>query len=355
MPSAPSVHEFPAYPASWYLFCRSSELKGRPVSKAMLGRTIVAFRTAHGELSVLDGRCAHLGADLGCGSIAGDRLQCPYHGWQYAADGHCVKAGDGGDVPDFARQVRYPAVERHGFVFFYYGGQPAFELPFFFGRRPEELIAGRSFRFVGECSWFMLAGNGFDGQHFQSIHDRTLTAPAVIDGPTPYCRQMRYEARVTGTSIFDRLIRLFVGDEVRISITSWAGPFIVVTGKFRRATSYILISTQPLDAHRTLAEVIVFADRSRWWLVRKLLQPLSLCLRRTFTQGFMADDHRRLAGIRYSPHTLIEADRDMIEFFDWLASLHKRPAPIEQSTAPRDGQHASSRGSLFCQPTGSRR
>jgi 3-ketosteroid 9alpha-monooxygenase subunit A len=35
----------------------------------------------------MDARCAHMGADLGCGRIAGDEIVCPYHNWRYGPDG----------------------------------------------------------------------------------------------------------------------------------------------------------------------------------------------------------------------------------------------------------------------------
>ena len=73
LPQAPPSTAFAPYPASWYLYCASSELARRPLAKTMLGRQLVAFRTEGGRVAVMDGRCAHLGADLGGGRVAGDR------------------------------------------------------------------------------------------------------------------------------------------------------------------------------------------------------------------------------------------------------------------------------------------
>jgi hypothetical protein len=217
--------------------------------------------------------------------------------------------------------MSYPTEERHGYVFFFNGSAPVFPLPFFFDSRPEDFVAGRPFRFRADCSWFMLAANGFDEMHFQVVHDRALAGPPVVDCPSVFARRMRYTARVTGESIFDRLIRQFLGDVVLVSITSWGGPYILVTGRFRRACSYILIAAQPLEDGKTLVEVIVFSRRSRARLAQALLQPFSLWIRRTFTRAFMQDDIDRLGGIRYNPHALIDSDRLLIEFFDWVARL----------------------------------
>src|SRR5207245_1715854 len=64
MSVAPDAERFPAYPVSWYLFGPSRQLRRGPVSRDVLGRRLVAWRTASGRAVVLDARCSHLGADL---------------------------------------------------------------------------------------------------------------------------------------------------------------------------------------------------------------------------------------------------------------------------------------------------
>ena len=327
----PPASRFPLYPASWYLFCHRDELRRGLLSKTMLGRRLVAYRTATGLVTVLDARCSHLGADLGRGCVVGQRIRCPFHNWEYGPDGQCGRIPGTSTVPAFARQFCYPVREQHGFVFVFNGPEPLFPLPFFFDERPEDFVPGKPFRFVGSTSWYMLAANGFDEEHFRAVHDRTLQGPPEVDCPTQFSRRMRYTARITGHSTFDRLLRGFVGPVVRVSITSWGGPLILVTGFFHRARSYLLIATQPIDVDSTLVETIVFAPRRL-----PLLQPLGLWMRRLFTRGFMQDDIGRLGGIRYSPHTLVEGDRLMIEFFVWAATLPQHACKAEPSVHERD-------------------
>src|SRR5207248_8991087 len=140
-------------------------------------------------------------------------------------------------IPRFARQTVYPAVERHGLVFFFNGPEPLFPLPFFFDEDPAEFVAGRPFRFLAHCTWYMVGAHAFDLQHFASVHDRRLTTPLAVDCPAPYARRSRYSALVEGASIYDRLLRRFVGTTVDISITTWAGTFFCLTGSFQRARS----------------------------------------------------------------------------------------------------------------------
>src|SRR6185369_8686627 len=90
LPEAPPASSFPAYPASWYVFCPEAALRRGPLSKRILGRDLVAFRTASGRVAVLNARCSHLDANLGCGRVTGESLQCPFHHWKYGADGRCT-------------------------------------------------------------------------------------------------------------------------------------------------------------------------------------------------------------------------------------------------------------------------
>jgi nitrite reductase/ring-hydroxylating ferredoxin subunit len=44
---------------------------------------IFAVYNLTGEFHVLDGICPHAGGPLGKGSLRGDVVTCPWHGWQF--------------------------------------------------------------------------------------------------------------------------------------------------------------------------------------------------------------------------------------------------------------------------------
>jgi phenylpropionate dioxygenase-like ring-hydroxylating dioxygenase large terminal subunit len=317
----PDASDFPRQPATWYLFCRSDLIQRRPRSRHILGRDLVAFRTESGRVAILDANCAHLGADLGRGRVHRETIECPFHHWSYSPDGRCVSIPGMKCEPRAARLRSYPAVERHGYVYFFFGPDPLFELPFFEDCDPAEYVASRSFRFPMDCSWFMLVGNGFDGQHFQAVHDRRLTSTPRVDCPAPYARRMRFEAEVAGSTVFDRLLRRFAGDTVRVSITAWGGPFVLVEGKFARAHSRLLVASHPRDDKNTDSEVIAFARRGKNPWTRYILDPLSLRIRRRFTQSFLQYDIDKLRGVRYQPDGLTEQDNELAQYFQWLTTL----------------------------------
>jgi phenylpropionate dioxygenase-like ring-hydroxylating dioxygenase large terminal subunit len=330
IPALPDVADFPSHPGTWYLFCRTDELRAKPISKTILQRRLVAYRTAVGHVSVLDANCAHLGADLGRGAVIGDEIQCPFHHWRYAPSGKCVATAQDCHTLPLAALRSYPAVERHGYVFFFFGPRPTFPLPFFTNCDPAKFVASSPFRFEMDCPWYMLVANGFDTQHFHAVHDRKLTSTPQVDCPSSMARRMRFDAEVTGNSIFDRLLKRFIGREVQISITSWGGPHVLVEGVFGKAHSRLLVASQPLDESHTLSEVIVFAKRSRGPLKAVPVDRLNLRVRRRFTQAFMQYDINKLAGVRYRPEGLTPHDRDMIEFFQWLTTLPRSEYEAER-------------------------
>jgi nitrite reductase/ring-hydroxylating ferredoxin subunit len=329
---APPESAFAAAPASWYLFGHATELR-RPLTRKVLGRELVGFQTAGSQIAVLEARCAHLGADLGRGRVVGEAIQCPFHHWEYGVDGRCRRIPAQSEVPAFARQVSYPVAQRHGYVYFFHGSRPLFPLPFFGDCQLEELVAGRRFQFTAKCSWYMLAANLFDTQHWLTQHNRRVLGNVVIDAPHPFARRVCFEAEVAGSSIFDRLLRRFAGDCVQVGITCWAGNYFFATGFFPRVRSYIHVVSTPLDAEHLLVDVIVFARRCRNRLVGTLVEPISLWFRRLFTHAFMRGEFVELAGIRYSPQTLVKSDQELIDFFQWAASLWSGHSETEDGAA----------------------
>lgn len=320
----PAEERFPAYPASWYLFCPVEDLRRGPISKRILGRRLVAFRTERGKLAVMEAHCVHLGADLGYGSVEGETIQCPFHHWRYGIDGVCVAGPDPAEMRRMPCLQTYPAVERHGYLFFFNGSEPLFPLPFFFGAEAGDFVASKPFRYVSDCTWYMNSANAFDMQHFLCVHGREMVGSCVVDCPAPFARRNRYRANIVGPSKSDQFLRRAAGSTVEVSITSWGGTYMLMTADFPRAQSRFLIATQPLDDGRTLCEGIVFMRRGRSALTRWLWQPVSLRIRRWLSHGFVADEARSLRGVRYNPAGLVQKDQEMIGFFQWAASLPQR-------------------------------
>lgn len=309
---------FPEHPASWHYLCRRSELRAGPRTFPVGGRTMVAFLANGKDAVAMDSRCSHFGADLGRGCVVGDRLRCPFHAWEYGPDGACRHIPAAADIPAFARQATFPVVDRAGHLFVFNRPEAFFPMPFFEGTEPADLLPARPFELVADIPWYLVGSNGFDLQHFRVAHDRTLVGGHCVDSPSPFARRIVATYAVTGPSIRDRLTRQFSGPQVTMSVTDWCGNLILVTARFRRTTSYGMVCTRPLGPAQTLLRVIVWVPRSAGAIGRMLVDPLDAWIRRGFIRAFVRSDIDRTAGARYNPGTLIEADRELADYFDWL-------------------------------------
>ncbi|GIH80829.1 aromatic ring-hydroxylating oxygenase subunit alpha [Planobispora longispora] len=116
----------------WYALEFGDRVGPTPVKVTCLGQDFVLYRTGDGTAVCLSDLCVHRGGALSMGTVSGDRVVCPYHGWEYRPDGACVKIPanpPGRGVPKKARVDSYPTAERYGMVWAFLGDLPEDERP----------------------------------------------------------------------------------------------------------------------------------------------------------------------------------------------------------------------------------
>lgn len=83
--------------------------ENRSITRAHAGRAVAIFRHG-GTLYAIDNACAHEDGPVGEGAIAGPRVRCPYHDWEYDfTTGACL-------TDPTRRLGRYAVEERGGAV-----------------------------------------------------------------------------------------------------------------------------------------------------------------------------------------------------------------------------------------------
>ena len=114
----------PPFPRGWFAIAFSAELElGAVARRHYFGRELVVYRTESGRVSLTDAYCPHLGAHLGHGGrVEGERLVCPFHGWQFEPDGSCAAMPYGKRIPDRARLSPWQVIEQNGVVLAYWDG-----------------------------------------------------------------------------------------------------------------------------------------------------------------------------------------------------------------------------------------
>jgi phenylpropionate dioxygenase-like ring-hydroxylating dioxygenase large terminal subunit len=123
----------------WYPLVRSTDLpEGKVVAGRLLGEDLVLWR-AGGQPRAWQDLCIHRGTRLSLGSVEGDLLKCPYHGWSYDSGGLCVHipAHPEQVPPAKARAKTYQTRERYGLVWVSLG-HPEKDIPSF----PEDGLPG---------------------------------------------------------------------------------------------------------------------------------------------------------------------------------------------------------------------
>lgn len=115
--SSGTLHE------NWYIAARSDEVRRRPVSRTIMDEPLVLWRDSSGRLVAQLDRCLHRNAKLSEGTVSGNCIQCPYHGWMFDSNGAC--AGVPSQGPGQCRMARrletFPVVEQDQFVWVYMG------------------------------------------------------------------------------------------------------------------------------------------------------------------------------------------------------------------------------------------
>lgn len=112
----------------WYVALWAADLApGQMVSRTILNQPILFFRREDGSVAAMADTCSHRFAPLSLGHILpGDRVQCPYHGLEFGADGRCVKNPHGdGTIPASAHLRAYPVAEKHTLIWIWMGHRAA--------------------------------------------------------------------------------------------------------------------------------------------------------------------------------------------------------------------------------------
>ncbi len=115
----------------WYVAEWSAKVKDKPVKVRLLGQNFVLFRDSNGKVSCLSDICIHRGGSLSNGwTSERNCVTCPYHGWEFDAEGKVQfipSRGEGAEVPDRARIDAYPTQERYGMIWVFMGDLPESE------------------------------------------------------------------------------------------------------------------------------------------------------------------------------------------------------------------------------------
>ncbi len=169
----------------WHPVALAAGVVAAPVAVRLLGRDAVLWRNAAGQVQAWADACPHRGARLSLGRVVDDHLECPYHGWQFAPGGACVKVPA---LPAFTPPPghcarTFEACEAFGLVWVRLAAGSS-TLPAFAAEDDTRLRKLNCGPYDVATSAPRIVENFLDMAHFSFVHDEWLglrSAPALGD------------------------------------------------------------------------------------------------------------------------------------------------------------------------------
>lgn len=233
-------------PYGWYRVAGEGDLEPGGVRPLRyFGRELVHWRAEDGTHHLQDAICPHLGAHLGYGgSVVGETVVCPFHGWRFDGEGTCAEIPYSERVNRKARLTGYELAEANRMVFAWFhphGVAPLWEVEQFPEVDHPDFTPYSTGQFTVSAPPSMMGENAADPAHFPIVHDNPVI-PTVLSAEADGPRFSIHMAMPLGTSMGDEPAELVVHQYgLGLSTTRFVGVF-----------ETLLISTQtPIDALTT--------------------------------------------------------------------------------------------------------
>ncbi|HEY9663892.1 MAG TPA: aromatic ring-hydroxylating dioxygenase subunit alpha, partial [Allocoleopsis sp.] len=168
------VTKQPVFQRFWYPVVPMHELAEAPKAFQLLGQPIVLWLDATGKPAAVRDRCCHRSAQLSCGKVVNGNITCPYHGWQFDAEGACVHVPQvQGTISSSYKVEAFHCMEQYGYAWVCLG-EPLMEIPII----PE--ATDPNYRLIHEfyepwnCAGLRVMENEMDTAHPTFVHTQTF-------------------------------------------------------------------------------------------------------------------------------------------------------------------------------------
>jgi nitrite reductase/ring-hydroxylating ferredoxin subunit len=247
----------------WTPAALSSELEPGcdPMRLKLLGEELIAFRTADGQVAVMDHRCPHRRVSLFFGRAEGDGIRCIYHGWKFDATGACVdmpSVSNGEAQRQRVRAGAYASFEHNGLVWVYLGDQ---------GKVPPRprleaaMVPGaKIIMLLQECNWMQALEGALDTSHVGFLHCGSIDADDFEDDhpmrPTVYDRAPEYKITETEWGAMYAAYRPDGFGNTSWRVAHFTFPFWTLTPNIRLRTRVLANGWVPVDDHHVMLVLI---------------------------------------------------------------------------------------------------
>jgi 3-ketosteroid 9alpha-monooxygenase subunit A len=148
---------------------------GKPHAINAFGQKLVVFRSAGGDISVLDAYCRHMGGDLSQGQVKGNEIACPFHDWRWGGDGRCKQVPYSRRTPKLVRTAAWTTLQQDGMLFVWNDPErkpppPEVTIPRIEGASSDEWSDWHWYTTVVHSNCREIIDNVVDMAHFFYIH-----------------------------------------------------------------------------------------------------------------------------------------------------------------------------------------
>jgi phenylpropionate dioxygenase-like ring-hydroxylating dioxygenase large terminal subunit len=331
---------------NWYVAAESADVKpGEPYGVRMLGCDFVLFRQEDGAVACLSNVCCHRGAPLAEGKVVGSCVQCPFHGWQFNADGRCVSIPSMGPefrIPDRAKIDAYPVVERYDWIWVFLGDLPEEKRPPVPDLLPEyeDTERWRTTRMSYEApvNWTKAEENNIDTAHLPFVHSafgarQDPRATIVPIERTPYGGRVERERTAPkAAQKSGKLGELLKEERTKTKVSlefSLAGLIHRIHPEFRPGMSQVTLGTSvPIDPYTTR----FFGLQARNYLIEPEHDQERLDGRRKAMEEDVSISTRirpRLGPTPLREEVLVKADQMEVMFRNYVTQLIEKGWEID--------------------------
>jgi len=263
----------------------------------------VVYRGESGKPAVMSAWCRHLGADMSMGKVIGDDVRCAFHHWQYGPDGVCSKIPASEKIPKAAKLFKFPTAEKWGLIWAFNGSAQLYDVPDFPGYDAAELDFRTAEAFDLPVEPWVPFTNSMDFQHLRVLHGLKIDCnPDQIHvGPYKIEYDVRFEDPNLG--IFDQ--------SIRVSGTNT----IALSGKLNGMSVLSMATGTPTPDGRTHGWSVTATPKAEG---DDEARAQRIAIGQAFFQRLIEEDTPIMSTIRFREGLLIDADRALARFFQYV-------------------------------------
>ncbi len=318
-PCEAKTNTTPDFPMGWFSVARANELSIGGVKRVIaFDRELALYRTESGIPVVQDAFCPHLGAHLGVdGRVVGERIQCPFHGWEFGKSGECESIPYCEEIPSRAKLRTWPTTEKNGEVYMWFhpeNSAPQWEVPELVELGHPDWSSPRHAEFDVPAHVQDIAENSCDPVHFAYVHKQPDVPPSEVtvedNGRILHLHSDASKAEIPS----------------QLHATVYQPGFALVRNTYGPGAEMVVYnSAQPVSRHET---------RMRWTLtVRREIEELAGDEVMNGIISGLGDDYPIWANKvhRHRP-IFCKADDTLVTFRKWVRQFYIKPSVASANT-----------------------